>query len=74
MTHSAEKVERFTIAPGTERYYERMTLEDALADTITTIEEWSYADDPHGYCHFRPMLIRLVEAAERVTPPGGSDA
>lgn len=62
----------YEIEPGTESYYDRMTLDAALADTKTQIEEWSYADDPHGYCHFRPMLVRLVEAIEatRVTSPG----
>lgn len=52
----------FEIAPGTEQYYKRMTLDAALADTITMIEEWSYYEDAHGYCHIRPMLIGLVEA------------
>lgn len=45
-------------------YYGRMTLDHALADTKTMVEEWSYQDDPHGYCHVRPMLIALVEAVE----------
>jgi len=69
MEHTAENDARFTVQPGTENYYDRMTLQAALADTITMIQEWNYSQDPHGYCHFRPMLIRLVEAAERVIPP-----
>jgi hypothetical protein len=25
------------------------------------VEEWSYEDDPHGYCHLRPVLIALIK-------------
>jgi len=73
MTQSAEKDAAWTyeVAEPARPYYDRMTLDMALADTKTQIEEWSYEDDPHGYCHFRSMLVALVEAVEatRVIPP-----
>lgn len=54
----------FEIHPAARSYYDRQTLASAIEDARTWIEEWSYESDPHGYCHFRPILIRLVEAAE----------
>lgn len=54
----------YTIEPGTEGYYTRKTLKSAVAQAKEMIEEWDYVYAPHGYCHERPMLIRLVEAIE----------
>lgn len=51
------------VAPPAQRWYDRMTLEIAVADVKTMVEEWSYEEDAHNYCHVRPMLVKLVEAA-----------
>jgi hypothetical protein len=59
----------FEIDPRARTYYDRTTLESAIQSTKERIEEWSYEEDPHGYCHVRPELIKLVEAAERSTAP-----
>lgn len=53
------------IHPSAQMYYDRATLDAALADARTRIEEWSYEDDAHGYCHERPDWLRLVEEVER---------
>lgn len=55
----------FEIVPAARVYYDRLTPERAVEYAIEHIEEWSYEDDAHGYCHTRPMLIRLVEIAQR---------
>lgn len=46
-------------------YYDLLDVEVAIRVAKERIEEWSYEDDPHGYCHTRPVLVRLVQAAER---------
>jgi len=53
---------RVIIHPDTQQYYDRTTLESAIQHAKETIEDWDYHRDPHGYCHVRPMLVRLVEA------------
>jgi hypothetical protein len=55
----------FAIDPRAQVYYDRLTTEHAVEYAREHIEEWSYEDDPHGYCHTRPMLVKLVEAVER---------
>lgn len=52
------------IVPAAQPFYDRETTEDAVQAAKEIIEEWDYAKDPHGYCHFRSMLVRLVQAAE----------
>lgn len=61
----------YEVAEPARPYYDRMTLDAALADVKTMVEEWSYEDDAHGYCHVRPMLVALVEAVEATSdnPP-----
>jgi hypothetical protein len=54
------------IVPVTASYYDRETLADAVQAAKEMVEEWDYATDPHGYCHFRPMLVRLIQAAESI--------
>lgn len=51
----------FEIQPRTKSYYDRVSIEDSLAISKEMIEEWSYSDDPHGYCHTRPVLMCLVK-------------
>lgn len=62
------------IVPATARYYERETLEGAVQTAKEMIEEWDYAADPHGYCHTRPMLVRLVQAIEQPSTEDQSEA
>jgi hypothetical protein len=59
----------FSIAPGTESYYDRMTLSLAIQIAREKIEEWDYAADPSGYCHERPVLVALVAAANSQAGP-----
>jgi hypothetical protein len=59
------------IAPAARPWYDRETVASAVEQAKETIEEWSYEEDPHGYCHERPMLVRLVEAVERGVEWGG---
>jgi hypothetical protein len=54
------------INPKTEGYYNRQTVEAAVSDAWTQIEEWDYDKDAHGYCHFRPILLRLLTEIERL--------
>jgi hypothetical protein len=54
----------FEIDPAAADYYERTTATTALELAKEMIDEWDYAEDPAGYCHERPMLVRLVEVAE----------
>ncbi len=44
-------------------YYATMSMADAIQIADEQIEEWDYADDPAGYCHHRPVLLKLVQAA-----------
>jgi hypothetical protein len=50
-------------AEGTRPYLDRMSAEDARQIAREKVAEWDYAADPHGYCHDRPVLVRLLEAA-----------
>lgn len=52
------------LPPGVQPYYDRVSVEDAIQMAREMIEEWDYERDPGGYCHHRPVLVRLVEAAE----------
>lgn len=45
-------------------YYDRLTLEDAIQIAKEKCEEWDYTTDPHGYCHERPVLVKLISALE----------
>jgi len=46
-------------------YANGLTAGDAIADVRTWVDEWSYDEDPHGYCHQRSLLIALLaELAE----------
>jgi hypothetical protein len=63
-----EEVE-FDVNPAAKSYYDRMTLELAIQIAKERIEEWSYNDDPHGYCHERPVLIALIAAARAWLEP-----
>lgn len=57
------KTWKVEVADRARPWYDRSTLESAVESARERIEEWSYEDDPHGYCHTRPMLVKLVEAA-----------
>ncbi len=59
------------IIPAAQGYYDRETVEDAVATAKEMVEEWDYAADPHGYCHVRPVLVRLVQAVEAAGSHGG---
>lgn len=56
------------IHPAAQPYYDRLTLSDAVEIAREVIDEWSYEQDAHGYCHRRAVLLRLVEAVERDSP------
>jgi hypothetical protein len=55
---------RYDVAEPARPWYDRAKLADAIADGRTKVEEWSYEQDPHYYCHERPDLALLVEAAD----------
>lgn len=52
------------IQPPAQPYYDRTDLRLAIAATREQVDEWSYDDDAHGYCHFRSLYAELVKAAE----------
>lgn len=54
----------FEVDPRAASYYDRLTVERAIEYAEEHIAEWDYEQDPHGYCHTRPMLVRLVEGAK----------
>lgn len=56
------EVEHTIIDPRAQPYYDATTLDLALEIAMEKVEEWSYAGDPHGYAHDRPVLLRLVKA------------
>lgn len=39
------------------------SLDFAIKAATSKIDEWSYEADAHGYCHERPVLIALRDAA-----------
>lgn len=41
-------------------------IESAISDAKTRIYEWSYEQDPHGYCHDRTDWIALLCEIERL--------
>lgn len=56
------------------RYYPQ-DVESAIEQARERVEEWEWADDPHGYCHSRPMLVALLGEIERLRHcMGGEDA
>lgn len=34
----------------------------AVEVALEMVEEWNYRDDPHGWCHTRPVLLGLLDA------------
>lgn len=48
--------------PRAGRYNEPITTEFAVTVATEMIQEWSWDEDAHGYCHTRPILIALVDA------------
>jgi hypothetical protein len=50
------------VVPIAQPYYDRMTVEKAVAIARDFIEEWDYEDDAHGYCHTRPVFVSLIAA------------
>lgn len=52
------------IEAAAQRYYDAETVESAVEQAREMVDEWDYAKDPHGYCHVRPMLVRLIQAVE----------
>lgn len=65
------------IVPEAERYY-KIDLPTAMAATLERIQEWDYKTDPHGYCHERSDLVKLIRALEAlgfsVLPRGQDNA
>lgn len=62
------------IAPAAQPWYDSMTLPLAVEVAAEMVDEWDYESDPHGYCHERSVLLRLVEAVRSVcTCPQGRD-
>jgi len=64
------------IVPAAQPWYDQMTLSLAVAVASEMVDEWDYEQDPHGYCHVRTVLARLVEAARQqagCTCPSGRD-
>lgn len=49
------------------RFYP-VPIEQALTTARERCEEWSYEEDPHGYCHDRPELVALIKEVERRRP------
>jgi hypothetical protein len=45
-------------------YYDRLATEEAVLIAKEMCAEWSYAEDPHGYCHTRSVLVALIAAVE----------
>ena len=64
MTPTSETFEP-TIAPPAKPYYDRLTDESAIQTAKEWVDEWSYEDDAHGYCHNRSVIARLIKLAER---------
>lgn len=61
----------FPVDPRALEYYDRRVrasvaenLDLAIEAGKELIEQWTYEEDPHGYCHDRPLLILLVRTAE----------
>lgn len=49
------------IAEAARPYYS-LPLADAMQIARENIDEWSYEEDPHGYCHDRSVLVALYQA------------
>jgi hypothetical protein len=64
----------FSLDIRAERYYRGLSpdnpdpdrIEDAISDARTRVDEWSYEQDPHGYCHDRTDWIGLLLEIERL--------
>jgi len=56
---------KWDVEPIAQDYYDD-DLESAIQATTERVEEWVWADDPHGYCHERPPLITLLDEIERL--------
>lgn len=52
------------VEPAAALYYDRLTVDDAVLQAKEVCAEWSYAEDAHGYCHDRSMLVTLIRAIE----------
>jgi len=57
---SWEEFYRQRTNPNAEPWYARLSREDAIEMAREKIDEWSYEDDAHGYCHDRQVLMRLL--------------
>ena len=58
------------IDPCAATYYSRLSLASAVQMAKERCVEWSYADDAHGYCHERPVLLALVREVEQIARSG----
>lgn len=56
----AAEVERGPIFP---KYPAIVDLDFAVTVALEQVEEWNHAQDPHGWCHQRPILLTLLQAA-----------
>jgi hypothetical protein len=55
-------------AEEAERLYPPPSVADARQIAREMVEEWEYEQDPHGYCHVRPMLISFLRATDDYWP------
>lgn len=54
-----------SVEPKARVYYERAEdLDFAIVVAKEMCAEWDYSEDPHGYCHTRSVIQRLVRAVE----------
>lgn len=56
----ASEIER---GPLFAQYPPMRDLDFAVKVAMERIEEWDYDEDPHGWCHDRPIFIALLRCA-----------
>lgn len=59
-----------SVEPGAESYYERLTVDSAVTILKEMCAEWSYAEDPHGYCHERAPIQTVLRALDEIHQEG----
>jgi len=63
-------VDQIVVEPGTERWYS-YSAESYVDSALEMVYEWDYAEDAHGYCHVRSILVGLLREIERLRPKLG---
>ena len=66
--YGIESVWDVEIDPRAGKYADphRYDAESSIDSAMEKVIEWSYDDDPHGYCHDRAVLIGLLQEIERL--------